>query len=296
MKALYVTSLVLSVALMVFGAVLLSSAGVGQGPSSVLTSENYAGGSGITGGTPSSGLDDADSTVDKDVEDGGDGDEGYITLLPTDSSLIDLPPIPSLEPTKKYLRVVETVQPSSVVTIEPSTNLPSSSPPTTKQPSEHPTQLPTIDQTAKPSIQSSDSPSDRPSSSPTAPAILTDSPTDAPTQFPSAIPTNHPSTSVSPTLTNAPTTQPFKTHSEPLDLNATYFNYNTTVGSNYGPSAWGNVKVLNSTNNYWSEFGLVTNQCNDPRVGQSPIDVCTSPVRHCLEYHEFRSKVSISYA
>ena len=67
-----------------------------------------------------------------------------------------------------------------------------------------------------------------------------------------------------------------------------YFNYNTTIGSPYGPYAfaWGNV---NTANNYWSEFGFTKNQCKS--VMQSPIDVCTMPEKHCLEYHEPRAKV-----
>jgi len=44
---------------------------------------------------------------------------------------------------------------------------------------------------------------------------------------------------------------------------------------------------LNSTN-YWDEFGFVENECS--KGAQSPIDVCTQPVRHCEEYHEFRAK------
>ena len=91
-----------------------------------------------------------------------------------------------------------------------------------------------------------------------------------------------------------PTLTPlFPVHRDPLIASQTFFNYNTT--SQFGPSSWGNVIVLNSTSeNYWSEFGLVTNQCQDKKVMQSPIDVCTAPEEQCLEYHEPRAKVRIN--
>ena len=65
-----------------------------------------------------------------------------------------------------------------------------------------------------------------------------------------------------------------------------YYNYDNT--SQYGPDQWHNIQILNSTDNYWREWGKVENQCNNEM--QSPIDVCTKPERHCKEYHEFRSK------
>ena len=91
-----------------------------------------------------------------------------------------------------------------------------------------------------------------------------------------------------------PTLTPlFPVHRDPLIASQTFFNYNTT--SQFGPSSWGDVIVLNSTSeNYWSEFGLVTNQCQDDKVMQSPIDVCTVPEEQCLEYHEPRAKVRIN--
>jgi hypothetical protein len=95
-----------------------------------------------------------------------------------------------------------------------------------------------------------------------------------------------------PTLTLTPL---FPVHRDPLIASQTFFNYNTTAGSQFGPSSWGDVIVLNSTSeNYWSEFGLVTNQCNDEVVMQSPIDVCTAPEKQCLEYHEPRAKVRMN--
>ena len=76
---------------------------------------------------------------------------------------------------------------------------------------------------------------------------------------------------------------------EPDNPNASYFNFNISAGSQFGPSAWSQVNVSNS---HWSEFGFVKNQCNDDKVPQSPIDVCTAPEKHCLEFHETRPNVS----
>ncbi len=105
--------------------------------------------------------------------------------------------------------------------------------------------------------------------------------TQRPTKIPTAAPTER--------ATISPTAKPTLSEPiEPLDPNAPYFNFNTTEGSQFGPSVWNQVDVSNS---YWSEFGLVTNQCNDRKVAQSPIDVCTTPEKQCLEFHETRPNV-----
>lgn len=278
MKALYISALVLSVALMVFGAVLLMSAPVPEGPATSVTAENSVGGGDPIGSGDGVGLD-------------GIFDVGG-TTRPTEPSLLDpRTSTPTSSPTKR-LGAPGTLLPS---TQQPS-NLHGGS---TLANTDDPTQSPTIKQSEAPSLQHSDLPSERPSASPTDPSALTFIPTESPESSPSADPTSPPSSSVSPTLStkptssNAPTPEPlFRTHAEPANPSSTYFNYNTTHGSRYGPNSWENVTVLNSTENYWREFGFVSNQCNDRSIAQSPIDVCTKPERHCVEYHEFRAKVS----
>lgn len=126
----------------------------------------------------------------------------------------------------------------------------------------------------------------RPTSNPNTQRPTRNPITQRPTKIPTATPTERP--------TFSPTTKP--TLSEPLepqDPKPSYFNFNTTEGSLVGPSAWNRVDVSNS---YWSEFGFVANQCNDKKVTQSPIDVCTAPERHCLEYHEPRPNVRYTLA
>jgi carbonic anhydrase len=81
----------------------------------------------------------------------------------------------------------------------------------------------------------------------------------------------------------------FQSHDEPVDPDRTYFNYNTGANSKYGPRNWKNVTVLNSTENYWYEFGFVENMC-DVGTAQSPIDLCAEPTRQCMEEHEYRSR------
>ena len=137
---------------------------------------------------------------------------------------------------------------------------------------------------------------------PSVKIILTNKPT---SESPTLLPSTTDPTTISPTLSNAPTFNPFPTHPEPniVDKHGTnysslqyYYNYNISKDSKYGPSTWQHVLTLNSTaQNYWSEFGLIGNQCNDDSLAQSPIDVCTKPERHCMEHHEFRSKVRESY-
>lgn len=121
----------------------------------------------------------------------------------------------------------------------------------------------------------------------------TTSPTTTEISHPTRLPTPSflPTTSPESTNTTMPTQTPqFPTHDEPYQSVPTFFNYNTSESSRYGPHSWSNVTVLNSTENYWYQFGFVANECS--RGAQSPIDVCTQPVRYCEEYHEFRAKVN----
>ena len=167
----------------------------------------------------------------------------------------------------------------------------------------HPSVPPSIGSigTSEPSLQE-----DFPSEKPSQPSFTTTTPTMAPTtqlptlsplispiSYPTDMPTltSRPTTSSVPSTTNMPTqTSPFSTHDEPDQPLSTFFNYNSSASSRFGPHSWGNVTVLNSTENYWHEFGFITNECG--KGPQSPIDVCTQPVRHCEEYHEFRTKVN----
>lgn len=101
----------------------------------------------------------------------------------------------------------------------------------------------------------------------------------------------------------------YPTHPEPPTSKYThsyFYNYNTTVQSNFGPHTWGDVNIHHSHFvNYWSEFDnpvFLMNQCNNSyseieidegqRHYQSPIDVCDQPAEHCVEFHEIRSRVS----
>ena len=154
--------------------------------------------------------------------------------------------------------------------------------------------------TSEPSLQE-DFPTEKPSqpSATTTPTMApttqlpTLSPLISPISYPTDMPTltSRPTTSSEPSTTNTPTqTSPFSTHEEPDQPLSTFFNYNSSVSSRFGPHRWGNVTVLNSTENYWHEFGFIANECG--KGPQSPIDVCTQPVRHCEEYHEFRTKVN----
>lgn len=167
----------------------------------------------------------------------------------------------------------------------------------------HPSVPPSIGSTGtpEPSLQE-DFPTEKPSQSSfttttptTAPTtqLPTLSPLISPVSYPTDIPTStsRPTASSVPSTTNMPTqTSPFSTHEEPVQPLSTFFNYNSSESSRFGPHSWGNVTVLNSTENYWHEFGFIANECG--KGPQSPIDVCTQPVRHCEEYHEFRTKVN----
>jgi len=289
---------------MAFGAVLLAWPGgkMREGPTYVTTSENSAAGG--FGSSSSDGNDDwftfeeaalpaTSPLFDPTSDEGHDSSTTIDETTPffTASPTIDTTPVPNRRP----------LEASPPLTAQPLR------PPSRKDPSASPT----IQHSSTPSVHVSGSPSASPSASPTAvvtiipttlPTNLPTSsiPTESPTFLPSTGPTNSPtpSPSVPPTSTSMPSTSNnptkgplFSTQPEPTNPNATYFNYNTTEGAKFGPSVWDHVMVLNSSeHNYWKEFGFVENQCNNRKIAQSPIDVCTKPKRHCVEYHEFRSK------
>ncbi|KAL3793129.1 hypothetical protein HJC23_005631 [Cyclotella cryptica] len=188
---------------------------------------------------------------------------------------IALGPSPSREHNSPGLRA--TMIPSSNLTAVLSTPDPSRGP--TQNPSEYPSRSPSSAPTSHPRFSPSTSPIDMPSMGPSASPLMF-----VPTLLPVSLP---PKSSSSPTMTAAPTSEPtFQTHDLPANPDPTYFNYNTD--SKYGPSSWENVTVLNSTENYWREFGFLENRCNTG--AQSPIDLCDKPVRYCVEEHEFRTR------
>lgn len=157
--------------------------------------------------------------------------------------------------------------------------------PTLKPVSKHPTRKPNnVNTTAKPTKKPMRPPTaNSPTRKPSLVKPVSNRPTRTKPPTPKPLlkrPTNKPAAATNKPTTRKPTTAP--------TLSKSYFNYNTTIGSQYGPAAWGNVSTAN---NYWSEFGFTKNQCSDKTVMQSPIDVCTMPEKHCLEYHEPRSKV-----
>ena len=229
-------------------------------------------------------------------------DEDFSIYFPTSS--------PTLPPSMEGVHLAETFYPTSSASAS-GTEQPTQQPvasPTSFRPSRDPSQRPSR------SRDPSQIPSQPPSTfAPTMPPTML--PTMPPTMLPTALPTTSPiyhatqipsptptstSTQPSPTRSSEPSTSSlptqtplldlFLTHDEPNQSNESFFNYNTSEGSRYGPHSWGNVAGLNSTENYWHEFGLVANECS--KALQSPIDLCTQPVRHCEEYHEFRAKVS----
>lgn len=163
-------------------------------------------------------------------------------------------------------------------------------------PSTYHTTNPSNMPSTNPSGKSSESPSGQPSNEPSP--TSSETPSQIPSMKSSSYPTLEPSISspsLSPTSSSVPSTSAapsneplFPSHTEPIDPDPTYFNYNTSADSMYGPNRWENVTVLNSTENYWHEFGFVENRCGAGT--QSPIDLCTEPVKHCMEEHEFRSR------
>ena len=154
----------------------------------------------------------------------------------------------------------------------------------TKEQSSNPSETPSLKPTNKPSNYPSFSPTTKPSYSPSDDPSSSD-----PTLMPSTSqPSSRPTLSSYPTRTTSPSDVPlFRSHDKPVDTDSTYFNYNTW-DVEFGPSNWKNVTVLNSTENYWHEFGFDENMCG--AGGQSPVDLCADPIRHCLEEHEFRSR------
>ncbi len=169
-----------------------------------------------------------------------------------------------------------TITPSSTPTYEPNAVL-STMP--SQQPSERAIEAPLSDPTSNPTKPSSSTPTFYPTTS------TSQSPTKMTDRSTTSQPTMHPH----PTLSGFPSQEPeFQPHSEPQNPNPTYFNYNPA--SIFGPNQWGDITALNSTDNYWFEFGFVENRCNAD--DQSPIDVCTKPTRDCKEHHEFRTRVN----
>ena len=284
-KALCISSLILTllaaVALVVFGGVRLASDRWGDVTD--IVSGKGGGGAGLPIGS---------SDILSNRDDGMDDDA---VVLPSGStSPVDFTSsLPTLSPSTKYLRSMASYPPYASTSVSPR--------PTTSQHSSSPFHgIPTmmsdvIDDLHQNlgSIPPSNLPSTRPSS------IL---PTTEEQYETTSEPSASPSTTDYPTslpLSNSPSEQLtftplFPVHRDPLVASPMFFNYNTTEGSHFGPSSWGNVTMSNSTSeNYWSEFGFVVNQCNDTTVSQSPIDVCTAPEKHCLEYHEPRARVRI---
>lgn len=221
--------------------------------------------------------------VDADRDIWPDVDDDFRTYFPTNS--------PTLSPTttENIPHYADTLLPTaSATTSEDPTEQPVPSPSfrpsmQTNFPSSEPSQMPSHFTTSLvPTISPTVAPSISPINFPTA------HPTHVPT---SSSPTTAPTRSSRPSTTNIPTQAPlFPTHDEPNQDVASFFNYNISKGSRFGPNSWNNVTVLNSTENYWHEFGFVENECR--KGAQSPIDVCTQPVKHCEEFHEFRAKVN----
>ena len=166
-----------------------------------------------------------------------------------------------------------TSKPSELPSLEP-----------TNKPSNNPSELPSLEPTNKPSNNPSPTPTIIPSYLPSL-EPSSSNPTLLPT---TPLPSSQPTSSSYPTSTTSPSDVPlFQSHDKPIDPDSTYFNYN--IGDlEYGPSNWENVTVLNSTENYWHEFGFIENMCG--AGAQSPVNLCTEPIRHCLEEHEFRSR------
>lgn len=283
-KALCISSLILSLlaAVVVFGGVRLASDRWGDVTD--IVSGKGGGGAGLPIGS---------SDILSNIR--ADGMDDAAVVLPSGSpSPVDFTSsLPTLSPSKKYLRSMASYPPYASTSVSPR--------PTTSQHSSSPFHgIPTmmsdvIDDLHQNlgSIPPSNLPSTRPSS------IL---PTTEEQYETTSEPSASPSTTDYPTslpLSNSPSEQLtftplFPVHRDPLVASPMFFNYNTTEGSHFGPSSWGNVTMSNSTSeNYWSEFGFVVNQCNDTTVSQSPIDVCTAPEKHCLEYHEPRARVRI---
>ena len=286
-KALCISSLILTllaaVALVVFGGVRLAS-------------DRWGGVTDIVSGKGGGGAGLPIGSSDILANNRADGMDDDAVVLPSGStSPVDFTSsLPTLSPSTKYLRSMASYPPyaSTSVSPHPSTSQYSSAP-------FHgiPTMIPDVIDDLHQNLGSIQ-PSNLPSTGPSTILPTTEEQWYETTSEPSARPskTDHPA---SLPLSNIPSEQPTFTpkipvHRDPLIASPMFFNYNTTEGSHFGPSSWGNVTMSNSTSeNYWSEFGFVVNQCNDTTVSQSPIDVCTAPEKHCLEYHEPRARVRI---
>jgi hypothetical protein len=267
-KAFWFTSFLFSSVLLVFGVFILVTQDEDANANAILADSEFNANAGS-----------ADANILTDEE--------FTTYLPTNAPTLS----PSIEELTTYNYDADTHHPTVSAGVEV-----------------EPTQV-ASPVSFHPSAQT-DLPSEEPSELPSQPATMilpttispTVAPTTSPITFPTAHPTHVPTTSSSPTassptgspyptMTNTPTQSPlFPTHDEPNQSIPTFFNYNMSESSRYGPHSWSNVTVLNSTENYWYEFGFVANECS--KGAQSPIDVCTQPVRHCEEYHEFRAKVN----
>ena len=158
----------------------------------------------------------------------------------------------------------------------------------------------------------SESPTKRPTKRPTLP----------PTAMPTSQPTSQPTVKATSPPTEAP--DPYPENPPPSNPPSTYFNYNTSDASPYGPGElallqkdgtfrvgvknnnWGSVS--NPSDFYWEEFtdngwgpwkGVLANrdvQKNICETGQmqSPIDLKSNGAT-CGEHHQIRTLVSISY-
>ena len=286
-KALCISTLILTLlaaaALVVFGGVRLAS-------------DRWGGVTDIVSGKGGGGAGLPIGSSDILANNRADGMDDDAVVLPSGStSPVDFTSsLPTLSPSTKYLRSMASYPPyaSTSVSPHPSTSQYSSAP-------FHgiPTMIPDVIDDLHQNLGSIQ-PSNLPSTGPSTILPTTEEQWYETTSEPSARPskTDHPA---SLPLSNIPSEQPTFTpkipvHRDPLIASPMFFNYNTTEGSHFGPSSWGNVTMSNSTSeNYWSEFGFVVNQCNDTTVSQSPIDVCTAPEKHCLEYHEPRARVRI---
>ena len=214
--------------------------------------------------------------------------EDFSTYFPTNSPTLS----PTLSPSAaESINITEshypTLSPSVETTQEPVAS-PSVHPSMqTDFPSMEPSQMPSSSTTTlSPSVSPTMPPTNFPIVHPThAPTTI------SPTSFPTSSSTSNGSSIPSTSTTNIPTQAPlFPTHDEPNQSVPLFFNYNSSDGSRFGPKNWNLVTGLNSTSNYWQEFGFIDNECR--KGAQSPIDVCTQPEKHCQEWHEFRTKVN----
>lgn len=264
-KIFYVSSFAISMALIVFGACVWALTETDSKSSKLQNSAvgNNIGQGGYTG----------DKTTSLHLTNRPSNRESVPTISPVIP--IRLRPLQQVS-SQSGLRA--TSVPSSHPTLDAS-NMPSTPP--TEDPSSLPSFDPSVSHSILPSIDLSTIPSEVPSMNPSS-----SDPTFTPSIHPLSLP---PTSSSVPSTTAAPSdVPPFASHEEPIDPDPTYFNYNTRSDSMYGPRSWENVTVLNSTENYWNEFGFNENMCGTD--AQSPIDLCTEPTRLCMEDHEYRTR------